>query len=156
MIIAIDIETAGLDARKFVVACLMKENGKTKVFYKKEDLWNYIIDLGMKEKKRKKVLTIYSHNAQYDFYGYANVKDRNLKWYSHRPFIVSYMNGDKEIIKFLDTLSIYKMPLQKIGEIIGLKKMEMPMELKRIKKMKKYLKKLLHSVIIKKINLRRN
>ena len=73
MIIAVDIETRGLDARKFLMACLIKDSGKKKFFYDKSDLWEYIIELGKKEMRRGKALTVYSHNAQFDFYGYANI-----------------------------------------------------------------------------------
>ena len=72
MIIAVDVETRGLDCTQFIYSALVKENCKsTQFFSKKEDLWNYIIELGKKEARRGKVLNVYSHNATYDFYSYA-------------------------------------------------------------------------------------
>ena len=134
MIIAVDIETKGLDARNFILGCLIDEDGNKRVFYNKKDLWSYIINLGKKMGERKKVLSVYSHNASYDFYGYADLSDRNIKFYNHNPFIAVYIDKGKEIIKFLDSIGIYKMSLRAVGEIIGIPKMEMPLELVNGKK----------------------
>lgn len=146
MIAVVDIETKGLDARKFVTACLIKENGKKKHFYKKEDLWKYIIALGKKEMKRKKVLNLYAHNHEYDFYGYANLNDKNLEFFSFRPFIASYYYKKKRAVNFLDSYAIFKMPLKKLGEMINLPKKDLPIEFleaqritkKRIKELAPY------------------
>ena len=40
MIIAVDIETRGLNAKMFLCASLVKENGKKIMFYDKKELWN--------------------------------------------------------------------------------------------------------------------
>lgn len=145
MIIGVDIETYEkkdkygayepvLDARKFICGAIIKETGKKKLFFKKEDLWNYIIELGKKEKKRGKVLSVYAHNHEFDFNGYADFKDKNLKIISSNPFIASYQINGEDYIKFLDTYAIYRMPLKKVGEVIGIKKLEMPSKLDNIYK----------------------
>jgi len=128
MIIGIDIETWGLDARKFLCGCIVKDNAeKAEVFLKKEDLWNRVLELMQKQQDRKKSLCIYSHNAAYDTAGYINLLDKNLKFFSHRPFIWAYTDEHKkEICKFLDTMSIYPMSLEAVGELIGHEKMNMP------------------------------
>lgn len=130
MIIAVDIETQGLDATKFLMGAIYKENGTHKVFYDKKELWNYIIELGKREAKRQRMLSVYAHNAQYDFYGYADITDPNITYYSHNPFIASYKHEGKEIINFLDLMGIYRMSLAKVGEIIGIEKKEMPEQFK--------------------------
>ena len=84
MICAIDIETKGLDATKFVLGTLWKDNcNKPEVFFEKEKLWNRLIELGKKEKARKRLLSVYAHNHQFDFYGYANLEEKGLKFPSH-------------------------------------------------------------------------
>ena len=146
MLAVVDIETAGLDARKFVTACLMKENGKKKHFYKKEDLWNYIIDLGHKEAKRGKVLNLYAHSHEYDFYGYADLKDKNIEFFCFRPFIANYTIKGKRIINFLDSNGIFRMSLKKLGDVIRLPKLNLPKEFelgekitkKRLKELEPY------------------
>lgn len=146
MLAVVDIETKGLDARKFVTACLIKENGKKKHFYSKEDLWKYIIDLGEREMKRKKVLNLYAHNHEYDFYGYADLEDENLEFFSFRPFIANYSINGKKAINFLDSMAIFKMSLKKLGDMIGMPKKDLPEEFlnaeritkKRIKELAPY------------------
>lgn len=146
MIIAIDIETKGLDATQYVYGCLIKEKTKKPEFYKKkEDLWNRILEIAYKEAKRDKMTNVYSHNAQYDTAGYVDLEDKHLIFFSNRPFIWGYAltieeceekgikytktekeKGKKEIIKFLDTMSIFKGSLKSLGEMINLPKLEMP------------------------------
>lgn len=127
-LLAVDIETEGLDCQKFILGSVVDENFKNKVFYKKKELWNYILDRGEKEKKRKKVLNVYSHGNPFDFYGFADLQDKNLKYYSDTPFIAAYCSKEEDIeyIKFLDTHSIYRMNLKRLGEIIGLEKLDKP------------------------------
>jgi len=136
MIAVVDIETRGLDAREFVTACLIKENGKKKHFYSKEELWEYIKDLGIKEMKRKKVLNLYAHNHEFDFYGYADLNDEHLKFFSFRPFIASYEIDGKRAINFLDSLAIFKMSLEKV-EMIGMKKLDTPEEFVKAQRLTK-------------------
>ena len=145
MIIGLDIETQGLDATKFILGTVWLENRKKgKVFYNKSELYKYVIDLGIKEAKRGKMLNVYSHNASYDTAGYVDLFDKHLIFFSNRPFIWAYrlsvdeclelnikneQKQPKEIIKFLDTVAIFKMPLKKLGQIINLPKLNTPPEL---------------------------
>lgn len=163
MIIAIDIETKGLNAKKFVIGCLLKEKKKKPTFYTNpKKLWEDVITLGLQEAKNKRTLNVYSHNAQYDTAGYIDLTDKHLTFYSNRPFIWGYaltidecklhnipftkrqeLAGKKEIIKFLDSMSIYKGSLAKLGLLLNIPKKEMPKELlnTRTKVTKKLLKK---------------
>lgn len=98
MIIAIDIETKGLDATKYITGCLVKEGKqKPEIYRQPKQLWNRVIELGIKEAKRNKLLNVYSHNAQYDTAGYVDIKDKHLKFFSNNPFIWSYSLSNKEM-----------------------------------------------------------
>jgi len=81
-----------LDAtgRYFKIGCTMKETGGKKVFTDPNEMWEYILEEGRKEVKRGKKLTCYAHNAKFDFYQIANLKDKNLKFFAENPFIASY------------------------------------------------------------------
>jgi hypothetical protein len=142
----VDIETKGLDARKFVTACIMKENGTKVHFDNKNKLWEYIIENGKKESQRSRILNVYAHNHEFDFYGYADLNDKNIKFFCFRPFIASYeVNGNK-LVNFLDSYAIFKMSLKSLGEMIGLEKLDTPEEFlnaeritkKRIKELRPY------------------
>lgn len=130
MIIAVDIETKGLDATKFIMGCIVKEgHKKPEIFHKKEHMWNRIIEMGKAQRKKNKCLNVYAHNHNYDFHGYANLTDSNIKYFSMKPFICGYTIDNKECIKFLDTLSIFKTNLKSLGTMVGHEKLEMPKEL---------------------------
>lgn len=130
MIISVDIETRGLDAREFVLGCIYDGHG-TLFFYEPSAMWNYIMELGNKMRKYKKNLYVYAHNHAFDFVGYARdswveaFKEENLKIISTNPFIVRYADN----VYFLDTMAFYPMSLQKVGEIVGLEKLDTPEEL---------------------------
>lgn len=133
IIAALDTETQGLGG-KFILACVKTDtNKKTLTFHNKNKLWNWIIQTGTKEAKRGKVLSVYAHNHSYDFYQYANLNDPNIKMFSEQPFIYAYCQNNKEIIKFLDTMALMRMSLQKVGETIGTPKKEMPTKLMKEK-----------------------
>ena len=128
MIAAVDIETQGLDARKFVLGVLMtdRKRNNTERFFSKRDLWYRILELGHEERRKKRILTVYAHNHQFDFYGYADLEDRNVHFLSTDPFIVNYVVDGRVMIKFLDTFALYRMSAAKMGELVGLKKLDMP------------------------------
>lgn len=125
MICAVDIETSGLNAQKYILGCVITERNKSpQIFNSPNKMWNYIKELGKKEAKRDKSLFVYGHNHEYDFYGYAQLEDSNIKYYSLNPFIAQYEN-----IYFLDSFAIYRMSLKEVGNIIGHSKFETPIEL---------------------------
>lgn len=129
MLASIDIETRGLDSTKFIMGTIHRQDNITKTFYKKQELWDYILKLAEREQKRRKVLTIWSHNANYDFFGYADITDRNIIYNSINPFIVTYKKDKDVIIRFLDSYSLFRLPLQKAAKLIGESKLETPKEL---------------------------
>ena len=125
MDVAIDIETQGLDATKFIMGCIMRESKRNKIYYDKHDMWLELIRLGKQEKKRGKVLNVYGHNLGYDFYGIADLEDKGIHYFCERPFIAEYKNKEGEtIIHFIDNMGIYRKALAKVGEMIGFEKME--------------------------------
>jgi len=81
-----------LDAtgKHFILGCVYKETGGKKVFTEKEQLWKYLLKIGRSELKRGKKLTCYAHNAKFDFYQIADLKDKNLRFFAETPFIASY------------------------------------------------------------------
>lgn len=132
MIIAVDVETQGLNTKNFLVGCLMTDQkAAPEFYYNKESLWDRIVELAIKEQKRHRATSVYSHNAQFDFYAYAPYMSKNMTYFSQRPFIAAFRLNGKEIIKFLDTMSLYpRMSLKVVGDIIGIPKLEMPGDLK--------------------------
>lgn len=123
MIIAIDTETKGLDARpeSFVYGCIAKESSKEiKGFTKASDMLTEIIKLGEKEADRGKGLQVYAHNHYYDYLTYAgSFKGPIVRW--ERPFIAEYKN-----IKFLDSWGIFRTSLEQVGKLINYPKFDMP------------------------------
>lgn len=130
-IITIDCETKGLDARHeaFLMGCITDENYKHIVFYKWEELWEKILELSKKAQEQKKTLNIYGHNlGGFDFWSCCDWKDKRLIYFSERPFIATLKEDNKEQAKFLDTHSIFRMPLKKLGELVNLPKLETPLD----------------------------
>lgn len=106
----------------------MRESGSKKHFDSKKSLWDYVLYLGRLEAKRNRVLNIYAHNHEFDFYGYADLSDKNLQFLSFNPFIAEYRINGKKAINFLDSYGIFKMPLEQLGKLIGLPKLSLPKE----------------------------
>lgn len=139
MIATLDIETLGLNAQAYVIGCLYYNN-KPHFYNTPQELYTAVIKLGIKSARAGSVLTLYSHNAAYDTAGYINIEDKHLHFFSHQPFIWEYRltkqeynqhhincpKTSKAIIKFLDTMSIYKMSLEKIGTMLNLPKGKTP------------------------------
>lgn len=145
MIIAVDTETLGLNANAFILGTIVQDNGKELTFYSQKDMYDYIVALGNKEKARGHNLYVYAHNHQYDFIGYADRFDLNIKLISDNPFIVwrfqdsddKDKSGKYPNILFLDTFSIFHGSLKRLGDFVGIKKLDMPKELEgRMKGMK--------------------
>ncbi len=139
MIISIDTETKGLEATNeaFIMGCICYENMTTEVIYNREQMWDRILEIGEKVAKNKGVLNVYAHNmGGYDYWVISDRTNKNMHYLSDQPFIATYRKGKKDMVKFLDTYSLYKMSLKKIGEIIGMEKGETPETLKTGKKVK--------------------
>lgn len=128
-----------LDCNKYTIGATKQEGQKVKFHKTREDMWNYILKKGIAEQKRGKVLYLYAHKAKYDWYAYANRGDKHIKIYNHDPFIASYRNNGKEMIKFLDTMAIWRTSLDEVGKIIGLNKLEMPDKVWKPEELKTYL-----------------
>lgn len=139
MIITLDVETYKWNEKKkmyvpgfdypALITDTCDENMNHRTFENNNKLWEYLIMKGKKEKKFKRLLTVYAHNAQFDFYKIITERYmKNITIHSNRPFIASYMIDGKEVIKFLDTMGIFSMSLKKVGKIVGLNKKEMPEE----------------------------
>lgn len=119
--IFLDTETQGLDATKFIVGALKVEGKKSELFRSPQEMWERILELGSKEKKRGHKLFVYAHNHQYDFCGYADRYDKRIRYISYSPFIVQLDN-----IMFLDSYALFRCPLSKLSEFIGLQKQDTP------------------------------
>lgn len=132
MIIALDTETQGL-TKKIILGCIIKENGVTKIYKTKEEIWKEIQRIAKAEAKRKKNTHLYAHNAEFDFIRILDLKDPNLSIYSSkRPFIWAYkIPGTRQRIKLLDTKNIYNETLAEIGDMLGLPKGQLHPKLKK-------------------------
>lgn len=120
MIIAVDTETRGLDTRKFVCGSLVTEAGGSEVFMSRTEMFNRIIEIIEKEKKRGKKTYVYAHNHEYDWYVYArdNWEKKGIQYLNFKPFIAIY----KESGYFLDSYSLFRMSLDNLGKMIGVPK----------------------------------
>lgn len=150
MIIALDTETykfnkekevyePSLDARDFVLGCI-KIDGKKKPlwFTNPEKMFNFLVDFIEKRKKEGHNCYIYAHNHSYDLYAYAKhkINDVEILQVKQQKPLFGLLN---ETGLLLDTLSFYKCPLSNVGKLVGLPKLEMPMEVKDLSQLKKYL-----------------
>lgn len=120
----LDIETSGLNTKRFICGCLMNDRGGYKVFNNRKKLMEHIINTGKKLARQKKGMIIYAHNCIYDFYGTFDPLDKNITYMSDRPFIAKYNLGGGSYIRFLDTMGLFRMSLKRMGEIVGKKKID--------------------------------
>jgi len=127
VILAVDVETKGLNAQEFLLGCVVDQKGKERYFYSPTEMWEWIITYGEKMKRYGKKVYVYAHNHEYDFYSYGqeNLMNEKMKYISFRPFIAMYSDN----IYFLDTMAFYSMSLEEVGKIVGLHKLETPKEL---------------------------
>ena len=133
MIIGVDIETDKIDKEvnsqdiSFVIGCIYTEEGRSKSFYKPEEMWQAILDMGYKLNRRGKNLVVYAHNHAFDFQGYADKNDSNIEYLNIRKLIANYrFEGmpNKTRIDFLDTMLIHNRSLESMGKFIGVPKLE--------------------------------
>ena len=92
--------------------------------------WEWVI-----EKTREKTrLYIFAHNGGFDLpvmNAFTQLPERDFILHSAiadaPPLVLTWKNGSRTI-KFVDTLNIWRMPLAKIGESIGKRKIAMPLK----------------------------
>lgn len=115
----LDVETQGLFARseKFIFGCMYGHNYK-KVFYSIKEYHEELFSGRFKHKY------IFAHNAEYDF----TVLFDNIKQNLDREAIFngsSFICAKKDKVYFADSFNIYKTSVLKIGEMIGLPKLDL-------------------------------
>lgn len=120
----LDVETD--ENQDFKLGVILRGNQKKPyVFHKKEDMENFIILEAIKEHAKKKRIKVYAHFSYFDYTKIFNLKSRLFNFCSMNPLFWTY-NDDKgnPMIYLLDFYSIMKMPLWKVGELVGIKKKE--------------------------------
>lgn len=83
-----------------IIAYYKNKKIQTKEFYEKKEMYNEIIEMGIKEAKNKKNLVIYANEHYKKFISYANITDQALEYYSHEPCIIkrNYSKNESKII----------------------------------------------------------
>ena len=113
-----DVETKGLDARPeaFIFGCMYGKNFQ-KVFYTREDFQNEF------KKAKYKTKYIFAHNAEYDLTSiYGNIiTGLDNKAIFNGRFMLAESNG----VRFADSFNILPSSLKKIGQILGIEKLEL-------------------------------
>jgi len=138
--IFVDTETAPFSFQdlqihrlKLGVAChvqvrnSMKQNTEHWFYFTQPaEFWDWV-DKRVAEKKK---LYLYAHNMHFDFFVLDSLQElARLKWelksfyIKSDVFIMKLKNGSKTLV-ILDSGNIVKLPLQKIGEIVGIAKKE--------------------------------
>lgn len=128
---AIDIETSGLDARKFLfgVAVWNEKDGdeikvERKIFYSRYEMADFITQ------KRFRGYIWWGHNlGAYDlmalFGNYMLRKEFKVIFNKSRFIKAVYQRG-KDRVYFMDSLNIFSVPLEKLGRDIGYSKEKTP------------------------------
>ena len=124
-ILALDTETSGLNAKEFRLGCVMREDEVPHIFTDKIKMLDFVKNEAKKEKKRGHNTFNYAHNMEYDAYAFTDLKDKQTKYISFRPFIAIRKN-----LWMLDTVAITRAPLSEVATWVGMEKMETPQELK--------------------------
>lgn len=150
-----------LDCTKFVMGAIKTEGKKKTEFYtEKQEMWKRLKQIAQRAHNRKKVAYVYGHNVKYDFYGIADFEDKQLKIYSHQPFIATLSHEGKETMKILDSMSIWNTSLKQVGKMLEYEKLEMPKTIGHPRELRKYLERdvevCLQSIVHAKELLKRN
>lgn len=134
-----------LDSQAFCIGAVHQEGGKTVFFASPNKLWDYIKKQIENNAMNGKRTWIYAHNLSYDWNGFARDKyfEEDIEKICDYPFLVTYFcNGSKGKSNygwFVDTMGFFPRPLAEVGEMVGMKKMEMPKEIKSPNELKPYL-----------------
>lgn len=120
-----DIETWGLDAKRFAFGCTKYRDEPVKYWFDKDKMWEYLTSSG-KGKKRRGCIW-FAHNIQFDIHAFVNNvrTEDELKTLFHKGrFILA--EHRKTGIRFYDSLNLFHTKLSKIGEDLGFKKGDTP------------------------------
>ena len=158
MILAVDIEqqiSYALKSNNFFFGTIYGKDGKVNFTIDNKKLfWEKVIELALKEAKQKRNTYVYGHNHYFDFLQYAKLTDSNNTYRSISPFIFEREFSNKEKLEngidkkanfkiyFLDSFSLYKGALKKMGSLIRYEKLEWDFEdKKKIKVIEKEIEK---------------
>jgi hypothetical protein len=141
-----------------VLGCMMTDRRKKPYFFDmtkgNKEIIEQLIKLIDSETKRRQKITIWMHNANFDFSILARglIQDTSLfKPISLKPFIYQMISPNRVIndkgeeiqgkARIIDAMNIYdKMSLAKVGEILGYPKGSMPKKVKFIGELNEYCK----------------
>jgi len=135
-----------LDTRNVICGCYMNGDRKTPKWWNfkeetLEDMWNYLMkELNAYAKRGKNIETLaFGMNYDATILLRNHLKDENVKIISHNPFIaIIYADDNKHQRRLIDARVIFGGNLKKLGNTIGLKKLEMPLEINSIEEIKEY------------------
>lgn len=133
-----------LNSRKFVLGCVVTDEGEKLSFYNHRKMLNWIIEKIESNAKKGKRTFVYGHNIDYDMLGI--VKDdlmkllsSNLTLICDNPFLGSWKVNKKNWGFFCDTYSFFRgMSVAQIGNIVGYEKLKMPEGVKDVKEIESY------------------
>lgn len=132
-----------LNTHNFTLGCVYKNQNKKPLFFDtRKEMRQYLHEEIEKNAKQNKKTYIFAHNMKYDFY--ALYQDKLIEFETEK-YGGKIIEGNQVFLAFyktaiyLDTLGYYKMSLKKLGELIGLPKLEMPKNPTTIEEIKPYL-----------------
>ncbi len=127
MIISFDTETRGLDATKFILGSIVKQNMKNETFTNKAKMYQRIKEMAKTEERKSHNLYIYGFNARYDTY--AIIPPEDLIEINDSPYIAMIKNHKNIRIFDMSKLFTNKENLATLGKRIGYEKSETPEKL---------------------------
>lgn len=121
-----DIETWGLDAKKFAFG-VTYDGLDFKVFYDPKEMWAYM------RSRRWRGHTWYAHNALYDAHAFLDnvLIDLEKPIVDGGRLIIGKIHSGKNTIKFSDSMCYFNTSLEKLGESIGVPKGKTPDKFKK-------------------------
>lgn len=135
-------ETGELEPQRncnaFTIGCLSVK-GKKELFYNKEEMRKRMLEIARKEAKEGRRTYYYAHYGFYDFLAVfkQDLLKGEIRLIREQPIIAEY---EKERIQFLDTSALMNMRLAEAGEKLGIKKLEMPKEIRSAMELIPYVK----------------
>ena len=163
MILAFDTETYEydeingvyrpvLDARKFVLGHIKTEKGVKKFFYDREEMFEWIRETIHQNIKEKRRTYLYAHNTEYDWYAIAHNHfiEKDMKYILFHAFLGIY----KQKAYYVDTMAFHRTTLERVGNILGIEKLEMPQQVRDIKELEPYIERDVEIVLKAVMNLK--